>query len=97
MAAFTTKQNLFFSYFKELADDKINVASILELYFDRVENIMRKKEKMLVTSILFFSHDVLKRIISKVIESRDWLLAFSPFPMMFSKRLFLKYLKVGIV
>ena len=44
---------------KAFADDKINVAQMMVFVFDRVENIVENGE-MLVTSILSFSHNVLK-------------------------------------
>ena len=47
------------SKLKACADDKINVTEILRFVWRRVENIVGK-EKMLVTSIFSFSHNVFK-------------------------------------
>ena len=41
-----------------LSDDKINVNQKLKLSFGRVKNIVGKKEKMLVSDIFSFSHNV---------------------------------------
>ena len=46
------------------ADHKINVTKNLKFVFRRVENIV-DKEKMLVTSIFSFSHNVFKRLHSQ--------------------------------
>ena len=48
---------------KEFAEDKINVTQKLKFDFGRVENIVRKSSKMLVTSIFSFSHNVFKRLL----------------------------------
>ena len=48
---------------KAFADDKINVAENFKFVLERVENMVGKKEKMLVTSILSFSHNVFKRLL----------------------------------
>ena len=48
------------SIFKAFADDKIKVGENLKTVYGRVENIVGK-EKMLVTSIFSFSHNVFKR------------------------------------
>ena len=42
---------------EDLADDKINVTSKLKYVFERVENIL-EKEKMLITCIFSFSHNI---------------------------------------
>ena len=63
---------------KSFADDNIIVASV---FFDREENIL-DKEKMLVTSILPFSHNVFRRLLQdcknqgyfgKMLESKSLL------------------------
>ena len=38
--------------------------------YDRVENILGKKRKLLVASIFFFSRDVLKASICKLLKVR---------------------------
>ena len=43
---------------KAFAEDKFIVAKTMISVFDRVENIVGKKEKMLVTSIFSFSHNI---------------------------------------
>ena len=48
---------------KAFADDKINVSQIMISVFDRVENIV-VMEKMLVTSIFTFSHNIFKKLLS---------------------------------
>ena len=50
---------------KAFADDKINVAQMMISVYDSVENIVGKGEKMLVTSILSFSLNVFKRLLSQ--------------------------------
>ena len=45
------------SKLKASADEKINANEVLKIGFGRVENIV-EKEKMLVTSIFSFSHNV---------------------------------------
>ena len=46
---------------KACANNKINVTQMVKLF----ENIVRKGEKMLVTCIPFFSHNVFKRLLSQ--------------------------------
>ena len=58
--------------FKAFADDKLYVAKIMIPVSDRVENIVGKGEKMLVTSILSFSHNVCKRLLFQA-RSKSWL------------------------
>ena len=48
------------SKFKEFSDDKINVNRKLKFGMGRIENIVGKKEKMLVASIFSFSDNVFK-------------------------------------
>ena len=51
------------SKFKAFADDNVNVNEQLKFGMRRTEKLW-KKEKMLVTSIFFFSHNVFKRLLS---------------------------------
>ena len=51
---------------KAFADDKLNVIQNVKLVFHRIENIVGKEEKMLVTRIFFFSHNVFKRLFTPV-------------------------------
>ena len=51
-----------FSKVKAFAGDKINVAKKLKFPMGRIEDIMGKGEKMLVTSIFSFSQNVFKRL-----------------------------------
>ena len=46
-----------------LADDKINVTEKWKLVSGRVENIVVKKEKIMVISIFSFSHNVFKSLL----------------------------------
>ena len=46
---------------KAFADNKINETQKSEFVLCRVENIVGRKEKMLVTSIFSFTHNVFKR------------------------------------
>ena len=46
---------------KAFAEDKLDITKIMNSVCDRVENIEGKKEKMLVTSIFSFFHNVFKR------------------------------------
>ena len=50
------------SKLKGFADNKSNMAQVIAILFDRVENIVGK-EKMLVTSIFSFSHNVFKKLL----------------------------------
>ena len=52
---FTKRQNLDTIKLKAFADNKLNVAKMTILLFDRVVNPLWKKEKMLVTSIFSLS------------------------------------------
>ena len=45
---------------KTFADDKINVDEKFNFCLGRVENILKKKEEMLVTSIFSFSYNIFK-------------------------------------
>ena len=49
---------------KAFADDNLNVYQKLKFTLGSVENIVGKKEKMLVTSIFSFSHNVFKGFFS---------------------------------
>ena len=55
------------------AYNKINETQMGLTVFDRVENIAEKKEKMLVSSIFSFSHNVLKGFFVKFIKAWDCL------------------------
>ena len=50
------------SKLKAYADDKINVTEKLKLFLEGLKTLWGK-EKMLVTSILYFSHNVFKWLI----------------------------------
>ena len=54
---------------KATADDNIIVVQMMQSFYDTIENIVGEKEKMLVTSIFSFSHNVFKRLRS---FSRSW-------------------------
>ena len=54
------------SKLKAFADDKINVTKKFNFVLGRVENIVEKKKKMLVTSIFSFSHNVFKSLLLQV-------------------------------
>ena len=56
------------SKFKAFVDDKINVTKILKSVQGREETLWGK-EKILVTSIFFFSHNVFKRFLFRVVKS----------------------------
>ena len=47
---------------KVFANDKINFTQMFRFVFDRVENIVGEKEKMLVISTFTFSYNVFKRL-----------------------------------
>ena len=64
------KKTLDLSKFKAFTDDNMNVIEKLKLVLGRVDNC-GKNEKMLVTSIFFFSHHVFKSFFP------SWLPAFS--------------------
>ena len=51
------------SKFKALADDKINGNRNFKFVLGKVENLSGKKEKMLITSIFFFSQNVFKSLL----------------------------------
>ena len=53
------------SKFKAFADDKVSVTLKQKFCLGVVENIVGEKEKMLVTSIFFFSHNVFKRLLAQ--------------------------------
>ena len=53
------------SILKASADDKINVNENFDFVLGRVENIVGEKEKMLITSIFSFSHNVFKWLLSQ--------------------------------
>ena len=55
---------------KEYAGNKIDVTKKLKFVLGRIENLVRK-EKMLVTSIFAFSHNVLKGLFFRAVKSRD--------------------------
>ena len=58
-------KNVGLSKLKALADNKINMVRKFKSVLGRVENTVGKlweKEKMLVTSIFSFSHNVFKRL-----------------------------------
>ena len=61
-----------FSFDKEHLQtiNKINVTKNLKFVLGRVENTV-EKEKMLVTSIFFFSHNVFKGFFLRGVKSRD--------------------------
>ena len=52
---------------KVFADDKLSIAKLTISLYDRVENTVRKQEKMLVTSIFSFSHSVFQSPIFRVV------------------------------
>ena len=47
---------------KTFADNKVILTHNIKMVFCRVENMVREKEKMLVTHIFFFSRNVSKRL-----------------------------------
>ena len=51
------------SKLKAFADDKINVNEKIEICFGKDRKTLWEKEKMLVTSIFSFSHNVFKRVL----------------------------------
>ena len=53
------------SKLKAFADSKMNLTKKLKFAFEKVENIVGKKEKMLVTSIFSFSNNVFKRLLTQ--------------------------------
>ena len=55
----TNNKVLDWSNLKALADNKINMTEKLKIVFGRLENM--EKEKMLVTGIFSFSHNVFRR------------------------------------
>ena len=61
--------SLSWSKLKAFADSKINVTKKLKFLLERIENIMWEMEKMLVTSIFSFSHNVFKRLVIQSHES----------------------------
>ena len=58
------KKILDWSKLKAFAEDNLNVIQILKFALGWVENIAGKKEKMLVTSIFSFFHNVFQRLLS---------------------------------
>ena len=52
------------SNLKAFADDILNVVQMMICITDCLENIV-EKEKMLVTSIFFFSHNVFQKLLSQ--------------------------------
>ena len=59
--ALPNDKNLHWSKFKAFAVNKINVIVKLKSILGRVENIVGKEEKMLVTIIFSFSYNVFKK------------------------------------
>ena len=62
---FTKRQLLAWSKLKAFADEKINVTEKMEILYRMRKKRLREKEKMLVTSIFSFSHNVFKRLLSQ--------------------------------
>ena len=54
-----------FSKLKAFADDKVNVGEKKSNLIGKVWKTLLEKEKMLVTSIFSFSHNVFKRLLSQ--------------------------------
>ena len=59
----STEKNLDCSKIKAFADDIINMTEKLKFVLGRFENVVGKKEKMLVASIFSISHNVFKRLL----------------------------------
>ena len=65
------------SYLKAFADDNhtIRATRKLKLVLAREEKTLWEKEKILVTSIFSFSHNVFKRFFAQCVKRRDPLLS----------------------
>ena len=62
LTVLTEQQNFRLVQIESIADDKINLTEKTNFLFGMGRKHCGKKEKMLVTSIFFFSHNVFKRL-----------------------------------
>ena len=63
-------KNIYLSILKESADENSKAVKLMEFFYGVVENIV-EKEKMMVTSIFSFSHNVFKEYFLRVVKSLD--------------------------
>ena len=68
----TLYQGTYIFRLKTFADDKIDVAEKIKFVLEMVENIVDKKEKMLVARIFSFSHIVFQRILCQGCLNSEW-------------------------